>query len=282
MSSGATPTYFLPYPIQTDPVDVASDIEALALSIDTQLTLTAPILSPELTGIPKSVTPNTSDNSTRIATTEYVKGQGYLTVGTASSTFSTIDSPVFTGTPLVPTATTGTSNAQIASTEFVSSALSNHSSATTGIHGVSGSIVGTSSSQTLTNKVIDGITNTLQNIPQSSITGLSGAYSPLNLTLNMQTGSYTLTLSDTARQIEIESSSSNYLYVPTDASVSFPIGTSLIVVQTGTGQTTISSVDPGTTVINGTPGLKLRAQWSAATLVKRSTNKWLVFGDVVA
>jgi hypothetical protein len=33
-----TPTYALPYPVDTDPVDVAGDIEALALAVDTAIT----------------------------------------------------------------------------------------------------------------------------------------------------------------------------------------------------------------------------------------------------
>jgi hypothetical protein len=32
-----TPTYSLPYPQDSDPVDVAGDIEALALAVDTAL-----------------------------------------------------------------------------------------------------------------------------------------------------------------------------------------------------------------------------------------------------
>jgi len=34
--------------------------------------------------------------------------------------------------------------------------------------------------------------------------------------------------------------------------------------------------------INGAPGLKLRAQWSGATLVKLETNTWVVLGDLKA
>jgi Major tropism determinant N-terminal domain len=36
------------------------------------------------------------------------------------------------------------------------------------------------------------------------------------------------------------------------------------------------------TTINATPGLKLRTQWSSATLLKRSANTWLVYGDLTA
>lgn len=32
-----TPTYSLPYPVDSDPVDVAGDIQALATAVDTSL-----------------------------------------------------------------------------------------------------------------------------------------------------------------------------------------------------------------------------------------------------
>jgi hypothetical protein len=47
--------------------------------------------------------------------------------------------------------------------------LSTHESATTGIHGVTGNIVGTTDSQTLENKTIDGSDNTISNIANSSL-----------------------------------------------------------------------------------------------------------------
>ena len=48
----------------------------------------------------------------------------------------------------------------------------------------------------------------------------------------------------------------------------------------------ISSQVSGTitfsTTINATPGLKLRTQWSSATLLKRSANTWIAYGDLTA
>jgi hypothetical protein len=141
--------------------------------------------------------------------------------------------------------------------------------------------------ETLTNKTMSGTNNTFSDIPVASITGLdtelaalSDTYSPLNFTINARTESYTLVLSDKAKMVEMGVGSANTLTVPTNSSVAFPIGTTILVTQTGAGQTTIAGAS-GVTV-NGTPGLKLRTQWSSATLIKRGTDAWLVIGDLSA
>ena len=58
----------------------------------------------------------------------------------------------------------------------------------------------------------------------------------------------------------------------------------LNIIQTGAGQLTIQATTPGTTTIASTGASsvapKLRAQNSAATLVKTSDNQWYVMGDI--
>jgi hypothetical protein len=98
---------------------------------------------------------------------------------------------------------------------------------------------------------------------------------------NARVASYTLVLSDQSKIIEINNGSPNTLTIPTNASEAFPIGTYFLLIQTGAGQTTIAPFD-GTVIVNGTPGLKTRAQWSSATIIKRATNTWVVVGDLVA
>jgi hypothetical protein len=80
--------------------------------------------------------------------------------------------------------------------------------------------------------------------------------------------------------IEMSVGSGNALTVPTNSNVAFPVGTTLTVLQTGSGQTTITP-QAGVT-INATPGLKLRTQWSSATLIKRATDTWVALGDLAA
>jgi hypothetical protein len=78
--------------------------------------------------------------------------------------------------------------------------------------------------------------------------------------------------------IEINSSSATTLTIPLDSSIDYPVGSSIDVIQTGTGTVTIEG-ELGVTV-NATPGLILRTQWSSATLLKRASNTWLVYGDL--
>ncbi len=75
-------------------------------------------------------------------------------------------------------------------------------------------------------------------------------------------------------------STAQTLTVPTNATVAWPVGTSISILQTGAGQVTVAGA-VGVT-INATPGLKLRAQWSSATLLKRATDTWVLFGDLSA
>jgi hypothetical protein len=131
-------------------------------------------------------------------------------------------------------------------------------------------------------KIGDG-TTAWTSLAYGGIQGATGATGPSGdprLTINQQTASYTAVLGDSGKLVEILNSSATTFSIPTDASVNFPVGTQISILQTGTGQVTIAAVTPGTTTINGTPGLKLRAQWSAATLIKRAANLWVATGDL--
>jgi hypothetical protein len=97
---------------------------------------------------------------------------------------------------------------------------------------------------------------------------------------NAQTASYTTVLADKDKLIEMNVGSANNLTIPLNSSVAYPIGTVLNIVQIGTGQTTV--VATGGVTINATPGLKLRAQYSSASCIKRAENTWILLGDLTA
>ena len=96
-----------------------------------------------------------------------------------------------------------------------------------------------------------------------------------------KTASYNLsTDGETLRDglIEINAAGGTTLTIPLNATTPFPVGTSIDILQTGAGTVTIAGA-VGVTV-NSTPGLRLRDQWSSATLFKRAENTWVVMGDL--
>ena len=101
-------------------------------------------------------------------------------------------------------------------------------------------------------------------------------------TLGAKAGNYTLAAGDSAETIIImDSSSANDLTVPPASSVSFGTGTSITVIQRGTGKTRILA-GAGVTLL-ATPGVYLRARYSSCTLVKtENANEWFVIGDLAA
>jgi len=153
--------------------------------------------------------------------------------------------------------------------------VSSHNSASINVHGLSGgaAVVGTTSTQTLTNKTLENPLVSGSVTVTGNVIGHVDIYS--------KTANYTLTLLDDGSLIQMNVSSANTLTVPLNSSAAFPIGTQITIVQSGSGQTTIGKEDQSIS-LNATPGLKLRAQWSTATLIKLGTDSWLVTGDLTA
>lgn len=93
----------------------------------------------------------------------------------------------------------------------------------------------------------------------------------------------TLELGDAENGIAYQYSSDGFAVVPTNGAVAFPVGTSILLYQEGAGQLTVSPVSGSVTIrVNSTFTMKLRGQYSLATLVKRATNTWILSGDLEA
>lgn len=96
-----------------------------------------------------------------------------------------------------------------------------------------------------------------------------------------KTASYTLdTLDHQDNIVEMNAATATTFTIPTDAALAWPVGASMDIFATGTGEVTIAG-DTGVTV-NATPGLILRTQWSSATILKRGADSWVVYGDLKA
>ena len=159
----------------------------------------------------------------------------------------------------VATGATGTVTSIVAGT-----GLSGGTITSTGTIAIDSTVATLTGTQTLTNKTLTD--------PK------------INLAFDAETASYTAVLANNGQVVTMDNASANNFSIPTNASVAFPIGTQINVLQIGAGQTTILAVTSGTTTIQSTGTTaaqpKLRARYSAATCIKAGTDLWYVTGDI--
>ena len=113
-------------------------------------------------------------------------------------------------------------------------------------------------------------------------TGTQGPTGPIeNITINSVNVDYILSLSDSNKMVDVASSSTVTIGVPVHSSVPFEIGTQILLVRSGSGAVGVTSY-PGVTLSSAQGYLNLNYQYSAATLVKKETDTWYIFGDLKA
>jgi hypothetical protein len=98
------------------------------------------------------------------------------------------------------------------------------------------------------------------------------------------TTDYTAVLADQYQVLEIMNKATAIAFkIPTDASVAFPVGTALTVLNIGAGTCTISAVTSGTTTVlsaGATPASPTLAQYKSAVCIKTAANTWYVVGAI--
>lgn len=161
-----------------------------------------------------------------------------------------------------------------------------------------------STSQTFTNKIISGSSNTLSNIGNSSLTnssvtigstsvslggtastvaGLSLTSPAINVGINAQTGtSFTPALTDNGKLVTLSNTSAIAVTIPPFSSVAYPVGAQLNFVGINTGTVTFGQGSGVTIVSTGATASApaLRARYSSATAICISQDNWLIAGDI--
>ena len=98
------------------------------------------------------------------------------------------------------------------------------------------------------------------------------------------TADYTAVLADQYQVLEIMNKATAIAFkIPTNASVAFPVGTAITVLNIGAGTCTISATTPATTTIlsaGATAASPTLAQYKSAVCIKTATDTWYVVGAV--
>jgi len=98
------------------------------------------------------------------------------------------------------------------------------------------------------------------------------------------TADYTAVLADQYQALELMNKATAIAFkIPTNASVAFPIGTVITVLNIGVGACTISAVTSGTTTVlsgGAVAAAPTLAQYKSAACIKTGTDTWYVVGAV--
>ena len=99
-----------------------------------------------------------------------------------------------------------------------------------------------------------------------------------------QTADYTAVLADQYQTLTPMNKATAIAFkIPTNASVAFPVGTALTVLNIGAGTCTISAVTSGTTTVLSAGAVAASptlAQYKTAVCIKTATDTWYVVGAI--
>jgi hypothetical protein len=153
----------------------------------------------------------------------------------------------------------------------------------------SGDVVGTSDTQTLTNKTLTSPTLTTPalgtpssgNLTSCTVDG-TNAVGFLNIPQNSQSAAYTLVLADAGKHIFHPSGDANArtFTIPANSSVAYPVGTAITFINM-TSQVVSIAITTDTMYLSsaGTTGTRSLAQYGSATAIKMTSTTWLISGS---
>lgn len=248
----------------TNVVSVVDFIPALTTTnlTATNVSLTAPLAA---------ASGGTGTNATPTA--------GNILVGTGTG-YNSVAVTTGAGVTVVANATTFNISTTVTAYPGAGIAVSTGSAWDTSKTAPSGTIVGTTDTQTLSNKTLSGA-NTNSTILDNGATSHLIGYR--QIPQNAQNSNYTLALADDGKHIYSANTGAQSITIPANASVAFPTGTAVVIVNNGTTAITVNAAAV-TLYQAGTSntGNRTLSTRGMATLLKVGTDTWFISGAGVS
>jgi hypothetical protein len=194
-----------------------------------------------------------------------------LSGGTTGLTVS--GSPITTFGTITLGGTLAVANGGTGATTLTGVVIGNGTSAFTVKTNPAGAFVGTTDTQTLTNKTLEA-SNSVNDTGAIAATSVGFRGIPQN----SRGSAYTLALTDAGKHISI---STGGVTIPANSSVAFPVGTTIVIYNNSSSAQNISiTTDTLRLAGTATTGTRSLAQRGVATCIKVASTEWVVTGNV--
>jgi hypothetical protein len=252
-------------------------------------TVTSVALSGGTTGLTVSGSPITTSGTITLAGTLAVANGGTgattltgVVIGNGTSAFTAKTNPAgdFVGTTDTQTLTNKTVSVDdntvsgIAASSFVLSNASGNIDGSASQKVIpSGAVVGTTDSQTLTNKTFEA-SNSVNDTGTIAATSVGFRGIPQE----SKTSAYTLALADAGKHISITTGG---VTIPANGSVAFPVGTTIVLYNDSSSTQSIAiTTDTLRLAGTATTGTRTLAQRGVATCIKVASTEWVITGNI--
>lgn len=239
----------------------------------------------------KNIAPSNTEYWQRLTDVSYALGTGIITEEldpTVPAWAKTANKPTYTASEVNAVPTARTVNGKALSTNITLAATDvsavptartvNGKALSADITLAAADVSAVPTTRTVNGKALSAnVTLSASDMNAVTLTGDKADPSQISAPIVSATANKTLALTDAGCYIEMNATSALTVTIPADATVNFPVGTEIEIIQEGTGEVTIAAAS-GVTLQSPGGLKKISERYVVVSLKKRAANDWRLTG----